>query len=63
MPWNIAIKQIMFKIRKKGETLFMIAPFKLPDNGIPIKVGDRSYIYKNVFHPIEWFSGEPLDQE
>ena len=60
MPWNIAIKQIMFKIRKKGETLFMIAPFKLPDNGIPIKVGDRSYIYKNVFHPIEWFSGEPF---
>ena len=38
----------------------MIAPFKLPDNGIPIKVGDRSYIYKNVFHPIEWFSGEPF---
>lgn len=37
----------------------MITPFKLPDNGIPISVGDKSFIYKDVFHPIEWYAGEP----
>lgn len=37
----------------------MIRKFKLPDNGIPIRVGDSSFIYKDVYHPIEWFGGEP----
>lgn len=37
----------------------MLTPFKLPDNGIPIKVGDRSYIYEDVYHPIEWYGGDP----
>ena len=37
----------------------MIRPFKLPDNKIPIEVGDKSYIYKNVFNPIEWHYDEP----
>ena len=38
----------------------MITPFKLPDNKVPIKVGDESYIYKDVYNPIEWVSGEPF---
>ena len=37
----------------------MITPFKLPDNKVPIKIGDDSYIYKDVYNPIEWFGGEP----
>ena len=37
----------------------MLTPFVLPDNGIPIKMGDRSFIYKDVFHPITWQGGEP----
>lgn len=37
----------------------MILPFKLPDNKVPIQLGDDSFIYKDVYHPIEWMSGEP----
>lgn len=37
----------------------MLTPFKLPDNQIPIKVGDDHYIYKDVYHPIEWYNGDP----
>lgn len=37
----------------------MIRKFKLPDNGIPIRVGDTGFIYKDVYHPIEWYAGEP----
>lgn len=37
----------------------MIRKFKLPDNGIPIRVGQSSFIYKDVYHPIEWRGGEP----
>lgn len=34
---------------------------KLPkqDNGKPIKVGDPGFLYKGVFHPIEWRGDEP----
>lgn len=37
----------------------MILPFKLPDNKVPIQLGDDSFVYKDVYHPIEWVSGEP----
>lgn len=31
----------------------------LPDNGIPVKKGDLSFIYKGVYHPIVWYGEEP----
>lgn len=31
----------------------------LPDNGIPVKQGDPSFIYKGVYHPIVWYGEEP----
>lgn len=31
----------------------------LPDNGIPVKQGDLSFIYKGVYHPIVWYGEEP----
>lgn len=37
----------------------MIGKFNLPDNGIPIRVGDSGFIYEDVYHPIEWYGGEP----
>ena len=38
---------------KKGDKN-MLTPFVLPDNGVPVKIGDRSFVYQDVFHPIEW---------
>ncbi len=32
---------------------------KIPDGGRPINVGDNSFIYKGVYHPIVWFGNEP----
>lgn len=43
---------------KKGDKN-MLTPFVLPDNGVPVKIGDRSFVYQDVFHPIEWYNGEP----
>ena len=31
----------------------------LPDGGKPIKVGDPSFVYKNVYHPITWLGDDP----
>lgn len=31
----------------------------LPDNGIPVKIGDSFYVYKDVYHPITWIGGIP----
>lgn len=31
----------------------------LPDNGVPVKQGDLSFIYKGVYHPIVWYGEEP----
>ena len=31
----------------------------LPDGGKPIKVGDPSFVYKNVYHPITWLGEDP----
>lgn len=31
----------------------------LPDGGKPIKVGDPSYVYKNVYNPIIWLGQDP----
>lgn len=31
----------------------------LPDNGIPVKNGDLSFIFKGVYHPIVWYGDEP----
>jgi hypothetical protein len=31
----------------------------LPDNGIPVKLGDTSFVYKDVYHPIIWINDEP----
>ena len=32
---------------------------KIPDGGKPIKVGDPSFIYKGVYHPITWMGEKP----
>lgn len=32
---------------------------KIPDGGKPIKVGDPSFIYKGVYHPIAWMGNQP----
>lgn len=32
---------------------------KIPDGGKPIKVGDPSFIYKGVYHPITWMGNQP----
>lgn len=32
---------------------------KMPDGGKPIKVGDPSFIYKGVYHPITWMGEKP----
>ena len=32
---------------------------KIPDGGKPIQVGDSSFIYKGVYHPIVWVGKEP----
>lgn len=31
----------------------------LPDGGKPIKVGDPSFVYKNVYNPITWLGDDP----
>lgn len=31
----------------------------LPDNRVPIRVGDPSFIYENVYHPIVWIGEAP----
>lgn len=31
----------------------------LPDNGIPVKQGDPSFVFQGVYHPITWYGGEP----
>lgn len=31
----------------------------MPDYNKPIKIGDMSFIYKNVYHPIVWLGEEP----
>ena len=31
----------------------------LPDNGMPVKKGDLSFIYQGVYHPIVWYGEEP----
>lgn len=31
----------------------------LPDNGIPVKHGDLSFVYQGVYHPIVWYGEEP----
>ena len=32
---------------------------KIPDGNKPIKIGDNSFIYKGVYHPIEWLGKDP----
>lgn len=32
---------------------------KIPDGGKPIKIGDPSFIYKGVYHPITWMGDKP----
>lgn len=32
---------------------------KLPDGNKPIHIGDHSFIYKNVYHPITWLGEDP----
>lgn len=32
---------------------------KIPDGGKPIRVGDPSFIYKGVYHPIAWMGNQP----
>ena len=31
----------------------------IPDGNKPIKVGDKSFIYKGIYHPIEWLGKDP----
>lgn len=31
----------------------------LPDNRVPIRIGDPSFIYEGVYHPIVWIGQEP----
>ena len=32
---------------------------KMPDGNKPIRVGDTSFIYKGVYHPISWLGKDP----
>jgi 8-oxo-dGTP pyrophosphatase MutT (NUDIX family) len=32
---------------------------KVPDGNNPIRVGDSSFIYKGIYHPIHWLGKDP----